>query len=179
MRFFSQTILPGVAVIVSIWLDGADLYAGNPVWSGRAQYRILVDVPAVELSDRDRDVTVASLPIDFPSLLQKQRLDGQFDPSSMHIHQYDPVSGRAIRFEDGGFAADPQDIPCRFDDELSPKSDLSRVGSAIDSENGLVRSTSNTPQGAVVQSRACFHGRKNCLDAYPVGEIKFEVCDLL
>jgi len=152
MRSFSQIILPGVVVILSMWLDGTDLHAGNPAWSGRAKYRILVDVPAVELSDRDRDASVASFPVDFPSLLQNQRLDGQFDPSSMHIHQYDAVTSGALKFEDGHFAADPQDIPCRFDDELSPNSDLSRVGSAIDSENGLVKSTS-TPRKARLFNR--------------------------
>ena len=179
MRSFSQIILPCIAVILSTWLDIPELYAGNPTWSGRAKYRILVDVPAVELSDRDRDVSVASLPIDFPSLLQKQRLDGQFDPSSMHVQQYDPVTGGVLKFEDGHFAADPQDIPCRFDDELSPNSDLSRVGSAIDSENGLVRSTSTPRKARLFNREPASTTRKNCLDAYPVGEFDFEVRDLL
>ncbi len=152
MRTFSPIILPGIVLVVSISLDVAELYAGNPSWSGRSKYRILVEVPAVELRDRDRDVSVASVPIDFVLLLEQQRLPGQFDPSSLHVHQYDSVNGHALQFEDGSFAADPHDCPCRFDDELSPSSDLSRVGSAIDSDDGLVKS-SKTPRKARLFNR--------------------------
>ena len=179
MRISPQIKLPTTVCVLSTFLAVAELHAGSLSWSGRAKYRILVEVPAIDLADRERDVSVASVPIDFPLLLQQQRLSGQFDPSSLHMHQYDSSTGRVLQFEDGRFAADPYDIPCRFDNELSPNSDLSRVGSAIDSDGRTCPKFENAPQVAVVQSRACFHGRKNCLDAYPGGEIKFEVCDLL
>ncbi len=139
-------------LVLSVGFDVAGLYADTPSWSGPSKYRVLVEVPAIDLGDRDQDVSVASVPIDFPLLLQQQQLPGQFDPSSLHVHQYDPDSGQVLRFEDGSFAADPHDCPCRFDDELSPNSDLSRVGSAVESKNGLVRS-SQTPRKARLFNR--------------------------
>ncbi|MCA9008997.1 MAG: VCBS repeat-containing protein [Planctomycetaceae bacterium] len=152
MRTFKQFNFHATAALLAFISAMLHAEANDPSWSGRGKYRILVEVPAIDLADRARDASVASAVVDFPVLLRQQGWSGQFDPSSLHMHQYDPDTGTAIRFEDGSFAADPHDIPCRFDDELSPQSDLSRVGSASDSDNGLVRS-SITPRKARLFNR--------------------------
>src|SRR5262245_52549565 len=148
----SQRLIFGMVLVAAAVSSFAEARAGDPSWTGRTKYRLLVEVPAVELQNRQQDIAVASVTVDFTTLLDNRQIKGQFDPSSLHVHRYDPDTGRAYQFSDGRFATDPHDCPCRFDDELSPLSDLSRVGSAIDSRNGLVRST-KTPRKARLFNR--------------------------
>ncbi|HTI50061.1 MAG TPA: VCBS repeat-containing protein, partial [Planctomycetaceae bacterium] len=126
--------------------------AQTPAWPGRGTYRLVVDVPAVKLVGRGQDVLVASLPVDFPKWLNQQGIAGQIDPSSLQVQRVDSTTGQALPYRDGSFGAHPADCPCRFDDEQSPRSDLSRVGSAVDSPHGLVRST-HTPRKARLFNR--------------------------
>ena len=152
MRSYPQFHCVLFVLAISGLARPSDLWADAPDWSGRGAYRILVEVPVRELSGRDLDVTVASFEVDFPKLIEQRKLSGQFDPSSLHVHRYDSKSGRAEPFRDRKFAGDPRDCPCRFDDALSPRSDLSRVGSAVDHPDGLVPSK-NTPRKARLFNR--------------------------
>ena len=75
-RFWSKMIAFGTLLsFVSL------IHAAEPVWSGRATYRVLVQVPAMELGGRTHDTSVASCAVDFPLWLAQHKINGQFDPS--------------------------------------------------------------------------------------------------
>lgn len=144
------TLAWGCFFAIQALFTTSHLLAVEPAWTGHAKYRVLVTVAPVQISHRESDTSVASVSIDFPELLARQKITGQFDPSSLHVHRIDSDTGNVIPFREGDKKT--FDHPARFDDGLSPKSDLSRVGRASTSKDGLVQST-KTPRKARLFNR--------------------------
>ena len=144
-------LLTGAAWIV-FTICVSPVWAGSPKWTGRTPYRLMVTVPAVDLGGRDQDLMVASVAVDFPAWLAERKIAGQFNPASLHIHRIDSVTGMSLPYRHNDFATDPADCPCRFDDELAPADDLSRVGTAANNPDGLVPIT-KTPRKARLFNR--------------------------
>lgn len=105
------------------------LYAflgADPGWTPDTEYRLLVEVPPVDLQGRSSDELIVSLPVNFPTLLKEADIPGKFDPSSLKIRRIDREVEQT-----------PADIPCRFDDDSLPEEYPSRVGRASETKDGL------------------------------------------
>ncbi len=92
----------------------------EPAWSGTGQIRLIVEVPPVELKDRETDVLVASFPVDFDKILAGRGVRGSVDLSTLQVHQID-ASGKPLTFPKFDGSRSDYDRPARFDDDSLPE----------------------------------------------------------
>lgn len=105
----------------------SSLLGVDPGWASGTKYRILVEVPSIDLGSRPTDDLIVALPVDFPKLLEAHGIAGKFDPSSLTIRRLDLEET----------ASESAEIPCRFDDDSLPEEYPSRVGRASETKDGL------------------------------------------
>ncbi len=108
------------------------LFGIDPDWAPGTEHRILVEVPPVDLGTRTEDELLVAFPVDFPTLLKAQEIDGKFDPSSLKILRIGVTSSIQQGSKQIG-----NEIPCRFDDDSLPEEYPSRVGRASETKDGL------------------------------------------
>lgn len=79
-RQFAITLIlvTTLTVVTSGWSQS------RPEWSGTGKIRLIVEVPPVELKDRETDVLVASFPVDFDKILAERGVRGSVDLSRRH-----------------------------------------------------------------------------------------------
>jgi hypothetical protein len=111
-----------------------DEIVAAPKWSGSGQFRIIVEVPPVAGVERP-DELVASCHLEFAEWLQRSHANGSADLQSLQVHRIESggeVATRGVAFDT---ARSPYDRPCRYDDELYPRT-ASRVGRASETTDG-------------------------------------------
>lgn len=97
------------------------LFAQSPQWSGEGTYRLLVEVPPVDIGARPFDERPAQLSIDFRQTIQSQLgIDGIPDLRSVQVIQYDGSTGQAMPDGNWAYGKSPADRAFRWYDATIP-----------------------------------------------------------
>lgn len=106
-------------------------------WSGRAAYRVLIDLPVDQVDlNRDIDEQIASCELDFGTWLESKEIEGTVELDSLQLHRYDPLSGEPLDGLPFASAVSPYDWPYRYEDNTLPEQYPSRVGRASEATDG-------------------------------------------
>ena len=85
-------------------------------WAGKGRYRLLVEVPPVDISTRDRDEMPAEVAVDFAALLRNDGADRRADVTTLQVMRVDPRSGEPQAYDDYAYGRSPNDRPfCWYD----------------------------------------------------------------
>ncbi|HPA46797.1 MAG TPA: VCBS repeat-containing protein [bacterium] len=117
----------------------------DPDWAvPELPYRLLVEVPAVDIGERTSDALTASLEVGpFTSIMTKLDLQDWIDIDSFQVIRYDSVSGKALPAPAWPFARTENERPSRFLDKSMPWNFPMAGGSTIP-----VEQSSCFPRGA-------------------------------
>ena len=95
----------------------------HPAWSAASlSYRILVEVPSIDIGQRSSDSRPASLQLDFSSS-EFSRLNASetVDLESFQVFRYDPKTGAVMAAPPWPFQRNPEELAARFDDASLPE----------------------------------------------------------
>ncbi len=110
-----------VPVAILVTSMGVRVCAGTaPEWAGQGEYRVIVQVPALDIGARRTDQFPVQLQVDFAEVLRKVGRHGHCNPGSIQVIRYDPRSGRPLRAPSFAYGRGPYDLPCRLD-EVDPR----------------------------------------------------------
>jgi hypothetical protein len=124
-----------------LWVAVFEMTALSPKpvqWDGAGNYRLLVEVPAVDIGKRKSDELPADIILDFSGLLREKGIPGKVNLASLQVMKFDPTTGQALRYLDYAYARSRFDRPFRWYDGSIPY-DFPEVSENIDRTNGEIR----------------------------------------
>lgn len=129
--------------LMAILFVSCSAFAVSPEWTGQGQYRLLVKVdPVILTNGRSSDDLIGRYEIDFDALMTEFSGSGYVDLSTIQVHRFDPDTGAALTYPAFDNAVSPYDRPCRFEDNIAPDDYPQRSGYASNYGDGLApRST--------------------------------------
>ncbi len=102
-------------------LDAVKSAASEPVaWSGQGRYRLLVELPSIDLEQREQDEMPAEIEADFTEALATLGEAGTVDVASVQVIRYDKTSGKPIARGSFAYGKSDADRPYRWYDGSVP-----------------------------------------------------------
>jgi hypothetical protein len=117
IRFAITAALAGLLALVPSSPPGSNV---TPTWASSRSHRIIVEVPAVDISKRLRDEAPAEVAVDFEALLRRDKISGSADLSTLQVMRFDPGTGKPIPYTNNLYQDTPYDLPLQWHDAAIP-----------------------------------------------------------
>jgi hypothetical protein len=127
--------------------------ASPPSWAGKGAYRLLVEVPPLDIGSRQRDLMPTDLPVDLSKQLKALGVDAKADLGSLQVIRYDPATGKPAPADDNWlYGRGPDDRPFRWYDAAIPY-EFPQILGSITRANGELHRLAKT-RGLIVRALA-------------------------
>ncbi len=131
-------------IAVCVARNDEAVHAVEPVrWSGQGKYRLVVEVKPTPLEGRTRDELPAELEVNLTKELAKLGIESRADIASLQVIQYEPATGKPVKYLGYAYAKSAFDRPFRWYDAAIPydfpefHNDVSRTDGKIVRRNRI------------------------------------------